>query len=108
MLDANRNEIEIPELDPEDMPQPPAPVGRPVVRSESAEDVLVAAEEEEEMEQAAEDAFNMSEDDLSLGSSAETDESIDELDFPLPGEDAEGLDDFSVDDLSDLDLDDDI
>ena len=105
VLDAARNEIEIPELDPEDMPQPDtlrASVGaRPEAEGEGA-----VAEESEEMEQAADEAFSMSEDDLSFG----TDEEGADLDddFSVSDESTEDLEDFSVDDLSDLDLDDDI
>ena len=51
----------------------------------------------------------MSEADLSLGSADDADEELDGFDFSLPGgDDMESLDDFNVDDLSDLDLDDDI
>ena len=100
VLDANHHEIEIPELDPEDMPQPERPAGRPAVASESAEAALIAAEEDEETAQAAEEAFSMSADDLTLSSGDE-----EENDFSLS--DMEDLDDFSVDDLDDLKLDDD-
>ena len=101
VLDANHNEIEIPELDPEDMPQAPVPrASVPAVR----DDVEAAEEEEsEELEQAADEAFSMSADDLSFGA----DDSAAEDDFNLPDEDAEDLEDFSVDDLADLNLDDD-
>jgi DNA-directed RNA polymerase subunit beta len=61
------------------------------------------AEEDEELEQAAEDAFNMSEDDLSLSA----DSAEDGADFSLDDASMEDLEYFSVDDLNDLKLDDD-
>ncbi len=100
VLDAQKNEIEIPELDPEDMAQPEPPV-RPAVFAPSAEDVSEAGEEDEELSQAAEEAFNMSEDDLDLGTGEGDD------DFSLDDKDVDDLEDFNVDDLSDLNLDDD-
>ena len=103
VLDASRNEIEIPELDPEDMPQPDTMRASLLAKTEAGDDV-VPAEESEEMEQAADEAFSMSEDDLSFGA----DEEGEEDDFSVSDEDAEDLEDFSVDDLSDLNLDDDI
>jgi len=111
VLDAQKNEIEIPELDPEDMPQPEAPVGRPQVASYAAEDVLLASEnaaeadEDESLAQAAEEAFSMSEDDLSLSGAGSADK---EDDFTLGDASMEDLEDFSVEDLTDLNLDDDI
>ena len=71
-----------------------------------ADDEPVAAEESEELEQAADEAFSMSEDDLSFGT--DEDSVADADDFSVSDENAEDLEDFSVDDLSDLDLDDDI
>ena len=105
VLDAARNEIEIPELDPEDMPQPETMRANLLGKTE-AEDDLPVAEESEEMEQAADEAFSMSEDDLSFGSDDESTD-IDD-DFSVSDENSDDLEDFSVDDLSDLDLDDDI
>ena len=104
VLDAQKNEIVIPELDPEDMAQPEPPV-RPAVSAPSAEEVSEAQEEEGLDEEAAEEAFSMSEDDLDFG--APLDESAAD-EFSTDGKDMEGLDDFSVDDLPDLNLDDDI
>ena len=59
------------------------------------------AESEEDIDQAAEEAFSMSEDDLDLGGS-DADSA-----FDLEDADMEDLEDFSVEDLSDLNLDDD-
>ena len=107
VLDASRNEIEIPELDPEDMPQTDNLRASLTARPEAdAEDAESAEEESEDIEQAADEAFSMSEDDLSFG--ADTEDAEDEDDFKLADDAAEDLEDFSVDDLSDLDLDDDI
>ena len=75
-------------------------------KTEADDDERVAAEESEEMEQAADEAFSMSEDDLSFGTDEDNAEDGD--DFSVSDENAEDLEDFSVDDLSDLDLDDDI
>ena len=82
------------------MAQPEPPV-RPAVFAPSAEDVSEAGEEDEELSQAAEEAFNMSEDDLDLGTGEGDD------DFSLDDKDVDDLEDFNVDDLSDLNLDDD-
>ena len=100
VLDAAKNEIEIPELDPEDLPQPEPPF-RPAVAAPSAEEVSEAGESDEDIDQAADEAFSMSEDDLDLGGGDA------DSDFSLDDQDAEDLEDFSVDDLSDLNLDDD-
>ena len=104
VLDAARNEIEIPELDPEDMPQQPDLRAAVAARPEAESD-LAAAEETEETEQDADAAFSMSEEDLSIGSE---DEDEDDDDFSVSDDSPEDLEDFSVDDLSGLDLDDDI
>ena len=106
VLDAARNEIEIPELDPEDMPQPETMRANLMGKTEADDDEPIGAEESEELEQAADEAFSMSEDDLSFGADEESADSSD--DFSLADGAAEDLEDFSVDDLSDLDLDDDI
>ena len=106
VLDAARNEIEIPELDPEDMPQPETMRANLMSKTEADDDEPVSAEESEELEQAADEAFSMSEDDLSFG--VDEDNAEDSDDFSVADENAEDLEDFSVDDLSDLDLDDDI
>ena len=106
VLDAARNEIEIPELDPEDMPQPETMRANLMGKTEAEDDEPVVAEENEELEQAADEAFSMSEDDLSFGTDEDNGEDAD--DFSISDENAEDLEDFSVDDLSDLDLDDDI
>ena len=103
VLDAARNEIEIPELDPEDMPQPDTLRASVLSRPEGGE-AAEAAEESAELEQAADEAFSMSEEDLSFG--AEEEEAAED-DFTLSDADAEDLEDFSVDDLADLNLDDD-
>ena len=100
------NEIEIPELDPEDMPQPETMRANLMGKTEAEDDEPVGAEESEELEQAADEAFSMSEDDLSFGADEDNAEADD--DFSLSDENAEDLEDFSVADLSDLDLDDDI
>jgi DNA-directed RNA polymerase subunit beta len=104
VLDAARNEIEIPELDPEDMPQPDT-LRASVAAKAEAETEQPAAEETEETEAAADEAFGMSEEDLSIGSE---DEDEDDDDFSLSDESTEDMEDFSVEDLSGLDLDDDI
>ena len=106
VLDAARNEIEIPELDPEDMPQPETMRANLMGRTEAEDEEPISAEESEELEQAADEAFSMSEDDLSFGTDDENAEDSD--DFSVPDDSADDLEDFSVDDLSDLDLDDDI
>ena len=103
VLDAARNEIEIPELDPEDLPQPDTLRASVLSRPEGGE-ASEAAEESAELEQAADEAFSMSEEDLSFG--AEEEEAAED-DFTLSDADAEDLEDFSVDDLADLNLDDD-
>ncbi len=102
VLDADRNEIEIPELDPEDVPTPAASI-RPSARPIGQEQAEAPEEVDEETERAAEEAFSMSAEDLDLG-----DEEQDE-DFSLDDTelDEASLDDFSPDDLSDLSLDDD-
>ena len=105
VLDASRNEIEIPELDPEDMPQPDTLRASLSTRPGAGEEEPVPAEESEDIELAAEEAFSMSKDDLSFGT--EEDEAESEDDFDFSDTDVEGLEDFSVDDLSDLNLDDD-
>ena len=105
VLDAARNEIEIPELDPEDMPQSDALRASVAARPEG-EGEAAGSEETEELEQAAEEAFSMSEDDLSFGAEDENADSDD--DFSVSDDATEDLEDFSVDDLSDLDLDEDI
>ena len=103
VLDAERNEIEIPELDPEDV-TPTTPPVRPSARPAPAQEI--PEEEDEETALAAEEAFSMSDEDLDLGESDEEkdeDFSLDETDL----DDADLDDDFSPDDLSDLSLDDD-
>ena len=103
VLDAQKNEIEIPELDPEDLPQP-EPSFRPAAAAASVEELPEGADEaesEEDIDQAADEAFSMSEDDLDLGGS-DADSA-----FDLEDADMEDLEDFSVEDLSDLNLDDD-
>jgi DNA-directed RNA polymerase subunit beta len=103
VLDAAKNEIEIPELDPEDMPQA-EPVTRPSAAPALTPDEVVAAvaEEDEETAQAADEAFSMSDDDLSIGADSDVDS------FDLSESDLEDLEDFNVDDLTDLKLDDDV
>ena len=103
VLDAQKNEIIIPELDPEDMAQPEPPV-RPAVTAPSAEEVSEAQEEGLD-EDAAEEAFSMSEEDLDFGKTLD-EEGADE--FALDEKDMEDLEDFNVDDLSDLNLDEDL
>ena len=104
VLDAQKNEIIIPELDPEDMAQPEPPI-RPAVASPSAEEVSEAQGEEGVDEDAAEEAFNMSADDLDFG---KTLDDASEDDLSIDEKDTDDLDDFSVDDLStELNLDDD-
>jgi DNA-directed RNA polymerase subunit beta len=106
VLDAQKNEIIIPELDPEDMAQPEPPVARPAVASPSAEEVSEAQAEEDALDEAAaEEAFSMSAEDLDFGKTLDED-GADEL--PLDDKDMEDLEDFNVDDLSDLNLDEDI
>jgi len=99
VLDADHNEIEIPELDPEDLPNP-APATRPTNRTAaSLEDI---PEEDEETERAAEEAFSMSAEDLDLGEDDQDEDfSLDDTEI-----DESALDDFNPDDLSDLNLDD--
>ena len=104
VLDAARNEIEIPELDPEDMPQSDAL--RASIAAKPDGEGEAVAEENEDVEAAAEEAFSMSEDDLSFGTEDEAEDSDD--DFTVSEANTEDLEDFSVEDLSDLDLDDDI
>ena len=100
VLDANKNEIEIPELDPEDMamPEPIArPSSRPAAERPAAE---LPEEEDEDTERAADEAFNLSDEDLDIGGEDEDD---DMDDFSL---DEAGLDD--LDDIgADISLDDD-
>ncbi len=102
VLDADHNEIEIPELDPEDM-APPAQVQRPGARPAARPAEELPKEEDEETERAAEEAFSMSAEDLDLGG-----EDQDE-DFSLDDTvlDESELEDFGSADLSDLKLDDD-
>ena len=102
VLDADHNEIEIPELDPEDM-APPAQVQRPGARPAARPAEELPEEEDEETERAAEEAFSMSAEDLDLGG-----EDQDE-DFSLDDTvlDESELEDFGSADLSDLKLDDD-
>jgi DNA-directed RNA polymerase subunit beta len=104
VLDASRNEIEIPELDPEDLPQPDTLRASVSARPEGGES-SEPAEEPEDLEAVADEAFSMSEEDLSFGNE---DEESAEDDFTLSDTDAADLEDFSVDDLADLNLDDDI
>jgi len=102
VLDADHNEIEIPELDPEDM-APPAQVQRPGARPAARPAEELPEEEDEETERAAEEAFSMSAEDLDLGG-----EDQDE-DFSLDDTvlDESELENFGSADLSDLKLDDD-
>ena len=104
VLDAARNEIEIPELDPEDRPQSDGM--RASIAAKPEGEGEAAAEENEEVEAAAEEAFSMSEDDLSFGTEDEAEDGDD--DFNISEASTEDLEDFSVEVLSDLDLDDDI
>ena len=101
VLDAERNEIEIPELDPEDMPTA-APKPRNRIRPMT--DMGLEEEADEETAMAAEAAFNMSAEDLNF------EELLDESEEDLPGEsvvDETELEDFSPEDFNDLKLDDD-
>jgi DNA-directed RNA polymerase subunit beta len=102
VLDAEGQEIEIPELDPEDM-APPMPATRFSGRTEAAARDEIPAEVDEETDRAAEEAFSMSAEDLDLGG-----EDQDE-DFSLDDTvlDESELEDFGSADLSDLKLDDD-
>ncbi len=84
VLDANKNEIEIPELDPEDMMTPDAPVRE----EEPAEKPELPLLDEEDMDM-----------DMDMNDVLDTDFSRE--DFSLGGDDEE-LDDFNV---GDLDLD---
>ncbi|MBP3637558.1 MAG: DNA-directed RNA polymerase subunit beta [Clostridia bacterium] len=84
VLDANKNEIEIPELDPEDMMTPDAP----------------AREDEEAAEKQPELPIMDDEDDIDMDDVIGTDFSRE--DFSLGGDEDEELDDFNV---GDLDLD---
>ena len=105
VLDAQKNEIIIPELDPEDMAQPEPPV-RPAVASPSAEEVSEVQREDDLDEEAADQAFSMSEEDLDFSGALDDEE---ENDFALDSKDVEDFEDFNVDDLSsDLNLDEDI
>ena len=102
VLDADKNEIEIPELDPEDMAVP-APAQRPANRSAEPAAAELPEEEDEETERAAEEAFSMSEEDLNLGEDEQDEDfSLDDTEL-----DDAVLESFSPDDLSDLKLDDD-
>jgi len=104
VLDADRNEIEIPELDPEDMATPaPAQLRSNRRPAAAARTEDVPEEVDEETERAAEEAFSMSAEDLDLGG-----EDQDE-DFSLDDTvlDESELEDFGSADLSDLKLDDD-
>ena len=107
VLDADKNEIEIPELDPEDMPAPQQPqrnFNRPGAAA-PLEEIPEVEEEDEETQRAAEEAFSMSAEDLGLGGAEEGEDE----DFGLDDSvlDDSVLEDFSPDDLSDLSLDDD-
>jgi DNA-directed RNA polymerase subunit beta len=102
VLDADKNEIEIPELDPEDVSTPVAQT-RPSARPGAQETAEIPEEVDEETERAAEEAFSMSAEDLDLDSD-EQDEDFSLEDTEL---DEAALEDFSPDDLSDLSLDDD-
>ena len=103
VLDAQKNEIIIPELDPEDMAQPEPPV-RPAVSAPSAEEVS-EAQEDEGLDEEADEVFSMSEDDLDFGSALDEGE---DKNFGLDEKDEGDIEDFNVDDLSDLNLDDDL
>ena len=85
------------------MAQPEPPV-RPAVTAPSAEEVSEAQEEGLD-EEAADEAFSMSEEDLDFGKTLD-DEGADE--FAIDDKDMEDLEDFNVDDLSDLNLDEDL
>ena len=108
VLDADKNEIEIPELDPEDLPtQAPAPKIKFQPAAASAEeDILENETEDEETARAAEEAFNMSVEDLDFGEPMEDDDLDLPVDTVLSDKDLEDLEDFSPEDLSDLRLDD--
>ena len=100
VLDAEGNEIEIPELDPDDLPgQETAP--RQGSDADKQDKVPEAFEVDEETDKAAEEALSMSDDDLSLSGaddfSLDGDSSVDDLNV---------LDDFTLSDLSDMGLDD--
>ena len=111
VLDADKNEIEIPELDPEDMPaqQPQRNFNRPGAAA-PLEEIPEVEEEDEETQRAAEEAFNMSAEDLGLGGEEEGEDEDFGLDDSVLDDsvlDDSVLEDFSPDDLSDLSLDDD-
>ena len=102
VLDADKNEIEIPELDPEDM-APAAPAVRPAARTAAPAAEEAPEEVDEETNRAAEEAINMSAEDLDLGEDEQDEDfSLDDTEL-----DDAALEDFSPDDLSDLSLDDD-
>ena len=102
VLDADKNEIEIPELDPEDM-APAAPAVRPAARPAAPAAEEAPEEVDEETNRAAEEAINMSAEDLDLGEDEQDEDfSLDDTEL-----DDAALEDFSPDDLSDLSLDDD-
>jgi len=105
VLDADRNEIIIPELDPEDMAQPDSSMrsNAPAAAQQRPEESGAAEEEsleDEETDRSAEEAFSMSNDDLSIGEDevlSDSDEDADDTD----------MEDFTEEDLS-LDDDDDL
>ncbi len=99
VLDADKNEIEIPELDPDDLPgSEPAP--RQSAEPEKAEKIPAAVEEDEELAKAADEAFSMSDDQLDLPG---------EDDFSLDDEvSADDMEDFTIGDLNDINIDDDL
>ena len=114
VLDADRNEIEIPELDPEDMPAA-ASAPRTTPRTAVIRDTDELDMSEEETHRAAEEAFNMSAEDLDF-STALDDDLMDNLkddfsdgglELPEDEDDDDSLADFNPGDLSDLNLDDD-
>ena len=105
VLDANGEEIEIPELDPEDMPlQQQQPTRLSARTNTTRQDT--PAEEDEETGRAAEEAFNMSAEELDLGEGIPGDED-EEADEDFGDDFDDELEDFSVVDLPDLSLDDD-
>ena len=103
VLDKDGNEVEIPELDPEDMPVQNTAPRSGANRLHIPEEEEEPEEEDEETERAAEEAFNMSAEDLDFGETEQDEDfSLDET-----GLEEDDLEDFGTADLSDLSLDDD-
>ncbi|MDO5436151.1 MAG: DNA-directed RNA polymerase subunit beta [Clostridia bacterium] len=98
VLDADRNEIEIPELDPDDIAIPETPVRTAAEHAGRQADL---PEMDEETESTADAALSMTEDDLELGSD-DDDFSLD--DFAIDVDDTvNDLEDFSISDIPDID-----